>query len=209
MGEASSELAESVWSARLLENAFPPAPTPPLTVTSANAPEVPLGFPWPIVLGIDPGTVVVGYGAVVRRPEGPRLLAAGVLRAPRNRPIGARLGHIRREMDAVLARLKPTVVVLEQAFSATNVQSAFRIGEGRGVILGAAACTGAAIVQYAPAVMKKALVGNGQADKTQVAKCVAGELGLAEAPEPLDATDALGLALTYIFKLRLAEALGT
>ncbi len=209
MGEASDGLGESVWSAASRENAFPARPTSPLTASPTNAAEVPHGFPWPIVLGIDPGTVVVGYGAIVRRPEGPRLLAAGVLRAPRSDAIELRLGRIRREVDALLQRLKPTVVVLEQAFAAVNVQSAFRIGEGRGVILGAAACTGAEIVQYAPAVMKKALVGNGQADKTQVAKCVASELGLAEAPKPLDATDALGLALTYIFKLRLAEALKT
>jgi crossover junction endodeoxyribonuclease RuvC len=161
------------------------------------------------VLGIDPGTVVVGYGAVVRRPDGPRLLAAGVLRAPRGEAVENRLGIIRCEIDALIARLKPTVVVLEKAFSAVNVQSAFRIGEGRGVILASASCAGAEIVQYAPSVMKKALVGNGQADKTQVAKCVASELGLAVVPEPLDATDALGLALTYLFKVRLTEALGT
>ena len=173
---------------------------------------VPDGCPWTIVLGIDPGTLVVGYGAIVVRPEGPALLAAGVIRASRNAEVPTRLGHIRQELDEVLRRLKPDVVAVEQAFAGANIASALRIGEGRGVALSAAACFGARIVQFPPAVAKRTLVGNGGADKTQVARMVGAELGLdvdAEGqPTSLDATDALALALTYVHKSRLTGRLG-
>lgn len=165
-------------------------------------PEVPDACPWTIVLGIDPGTRVVGFGALVVRPGGPRLLAAGALRAPSGVGVPERLGWIAEEVEQLLARLKPNVVVVEQAFAARNVQSALRIGEGRGVVLASAARRRAQVVQYAPAVAKKAVVGNGQADKTQVAAMVAAALGLDAAPEPLDASDALALALAHVYKQR-------
>jgi crossover junction endodeoxyribonuclease RuvC len=98
--------------------------------------------------------------------------------------------------------------VVEQAFAARNVQSALRIGEGRGVVLACAAATGARIEQFAPAVAKKALVGHGAADKTQVARMVGEVLGLVEPPKPLDATDALALALALVQRRALEERLG-
>jgi crossover junction endodeoxyribonuclease RuvC len=170
--------------------------SPPLLV-------VPDDCPWTIVLGVDPGTQVVGYGALVLRDEGPRLLAAGVIRAGRGRSVPARLATVRNELDALLARLKPAVVVVEKAFAALNIASALRVGEGRGVALSCAASFGAEVHEYTPAEAKKSVVGNGQADKTQVAAMVMQVLALAQAPEPLDATDALALALTYVHKSRL------
>lgn len=169
---------------------------------AADLPQVPEGLRWPIVLGVDPGTLVVGYGAVVARPEGPRLLAAGAVRAGRTSDVPTRLGFIRQELDLLMERLRPTVVVVEHAFTAANVQSALRVGEGRGVALSCAAARGALVVQYQASEAKKALVGQGAADKERVARMVAAELRLEAAPEPLDATDALALALTYLHKDR-------
>ncbi|MBK7642900.1 MAG: crossover junction endodeoxyribonuclease RuvC [Planctomycetes bacterium] len=143
---------------------------------------------------------MVGYGAIVARESGPRLFGAGVLRPPPKLAVPERLGAILREFETLLAEVRPDVVVVEQAFASRNVQSALRIGEGRGVILAAAARFGSAIVQFPPAVAKKALVGNGAADKTQVAAMVAAALGLTEVPEPLDATDALALALAHVLR---------
>lgn len=160
-----------------------------------------------VVLGIDPGTRVVGYGAVVDAPRGPKLYACGALRAGVKDDVPLRLAFLRRELDLLIAKLQPNVVVVEQAFAARNVQSALRIGEGRGVVLACAAASGARIEQYPPAVAKKALVGSGAADKTQVAWMVAQLLGLAQAPEPLDATDALALALAYVRRRELADRL--
>ncbi len=153
-----------------------------------------------VVFGIDPGTRVVGYGALRVDPAGPRPLVAGAIDAGRGPDVPARLAEIRRELDDLLARWSPAVVVVEEAFAARNVQSALRLGEGRGVALSAAASCGARVVQYPPALVKKVLVGNGAAHKSQVAAMVAQLLGLARPPEPLDATDALALALTHALR---------
>lgn len=167
---------------------------------------VPVDCPWPIVVGVDPGTRVLGYGAVVDVRGELRLLAAGTVRPAGDEP-PARLADLRRELDALLARLRPTVVAVESAYSATNVQSALRLGEARGVVLSSAAAFGAEVVQYAPAVAKKSLLGNGNASKDQVAAMVATLLGLDEPPRPLDVTDALSLALAYLQRGRTLSAL--
>lgn len=175
--------------------------------TAATGPRLRHDCPWPIVLGIDPGTRVVGYGAVVARERAPRLFGAGVLQPGARLDVPARLGVILREFEELLEEVRPDVVVVEQAFASRNLQSALRIGEGRGVILAAAARFGSEIVQFPPAVAKKALVGHGAADKTQVAAMVAATLGLAEVPKPLDATDALALALAHVLRAKLAARL--
>jgi crossover junction endodeoxyribonuclease RuvC len=167
---------------------------------------VPVDCPWEIVLGLDPGTRVLGYGALVDVPTGPRLLSAGDVR-PRGKEMPERLASLWSELETLLARLRPTVVVVESAFSAQNVQSALRLGEGRGVVLACAARSGARVVQYAPAVARKTLLGNGNASKQQVAAMVATLLQLEEPPRPLDVTDALSLALAFIQRGRTLEAL--
>jgi crossover junction endodeoxyribonuclease RuvC len=164
---------------------------------------VPEDFPWPIVLGIDPGTRVVGYGALVLADDGPRLLAAGTLEPPRSLPVPGRLGFILEEFESLLRRLRPNTLVIEEAFVFRNVQAALRVAEGRGAVLAAAARQGLEIVQYTPATAKKAITGNGRADKTQVAQMVAVLLSLKEPLTSLDASDALALALAYAQKGRL------
>ncbi len=159
------------------------------------------------MLGIDPGTRVVGYGAVVANARGPRLFGAGVLKPGARLDVPARLAAILSEFEELLQEVRPDVVVVEQAFVSRNLQSALRIGEGRGIILAAAARFGSQVVQFAPAVAKKALVGHGAADKTQVAAMVAETLGLAEAPKPLDATDALALALAHVLRSKHSSRL--
>jgi len=153
-----------------------------------------------IVLGIDPGTRVVGYGAVGIASHGPVLLGSGVIRTRAGDSMPQRLGAIRIALDRILADLRPGVVVVEEAFAHRNVQSALRIGEGRGVVLSCAAAMGIHVEQIPPAVAKKALVGFGAAHKTQVAAMVARMLELDRPPEPLDATDALALALTHVLR---------
>lgn len=150
-----------------------------------------------IVLGIDPGTRVVGFGAIAIAPKGPVFLGCGVIRPPPSASVAERLGRIRSELDALLAELRPGVVVVEEAFAHRNVQSALRIGEGRGVVLACAVVAGARAEQLSPASAKKALVGFGAAHKTQVAAMVQRLLGLEAPPQPLDATDALALALAW------------
>ena len=155
------------------------------------------------MLGIDPGTQIVGYGALVARQGGPALLAAGRLRAPQA-DVPQRLAFVRTGIDHLVKCLRPEVVVVERAFACRNIQSALRIGEGRGVVLASAAGHGARVVEYSPSVAKKALVGRGGADKVQVAAMVAARLGLEEPIESLDAADALALAITFLDKERFA-----
>jgi len=185
------------------------AGTPSDTPSSGDsAPQVPADLPYDIVLGIDPGTRIVGYGALVDVPGDPRLLAAGEIR-PQGAEMPARLASLRAELDALLVRLRPAVIVVESAFSASNVQSALRLGEGRGVALACAAHAGARVEQYAPSVARKTLLGNGNASKEQVAAMVATLLRLAEVPRPLDVTDALSLALAFVHRGRTPSALAT
>jgi len=164
---------------------------------------VPADRPWPIVLGVDPGTRVLGYGAVVVAPDGPRLLIGGVLAAPARLPVAARLGRIAEGLDELLGKLRPDVVSLERAYASRNVQSALRIGEARGMILSVTARRAIEIAEYAPSVAKKAVLGHGGASKGQVAAMVATILGAGELDLPEDATDALALALAHVNRMAL------
>jgi len=159
---------------------------------------VPLDCPWPIVLGIDPGTRVMGYGALVLAPEGPRLVACGVLRPDARAAVPARLGELQGDLEALLTALRPGVLCIERAFHARNAQAAFRLGEARGVVLAASARRGIEVIELAPAAAKKAVSGHGGASKEQVARMVAELLGSARLDVPLDATDALALALACL-----------
>jgi len=158
-------------------------------------------------MGIDPGTRIVGYGAVAMTTEGLKLVAAGELRQPASRAIPERLAGLRADIDELLERLDPDVVVVEEAFSYRNVQSALRIGESRGVMLSSAAACGAEVTQLSPSAARKRVVGNGSADKTQVAKMVAAALSIDEIPGTLDVSDALALAIAAAYNMDRAERL--
>jgi crossover junction endodeoxyribonuclease RuvC len=153
-----------------------------------------------IVLGIDPGTRIVGYGAVVVHPSGPKLLTAGVIRVGAKDGVPERLAAIHGRLTTLMAEMRPQVVVVERAFAAKNIQSALRIGEGRGLALACAAACGAAVVEMAPRAAKKRVVGSGSAEKEQVAHMVRRTLGREDLDLPLDATDALALALAHVLR---------
>ena len=174
------------------------------------------------ILGIDPGTVVVGFGCIEQagvaaashvvgetplalrvgnlvRPGsagGPvQLVEAGALRLPRRAPLSERLRELAVGFRELLDRLAPAEVALEEAFFGKSVQSALRIGEARGVVLAEAARRGVPVFQFAPARVKRVVAGNGAADKEAIARMAAQWLGLARPPTPRDVTDALAVAL--------------
>lgn len=167
---------------------------------------VPADCDWPIVLGIDPGTRVAGYGALVVAPDGPRLVTCGVLRAPSSADVPARLSSMVAGLEQLVAALRPRTLAIETAFAHRNVRSALRIGEARGAMLATAARLGLEVAEYAPAVAKKAVIGNGAASKEQVASMVATILGTGEMALPRDATDALAVALAHVNRMRLLDA---
>lgn len=148
-----------------------------------------------IVLGIDPGSLCTGYGVV--RLESGRLsaLACGVVRPPAKRSHAERIGAIFGELDGVIAEFSPGRIALETAFVNRNAQSALKLGQVRGAVLALAGSRGVPLEEYAPSEVKRAVAGSGSASKERIALMVASRLGLAEAPKPFDATDALAIAL--------------
>ncbi|MHC4261409.1 MAG: crossover junction endodeoxyribonuclease RuvC [Planctomycetota bacterium] len=154
--------------------------------------------PGALVVGIDPGTRVLGYGAVRVEPRGAKFVTAGVFQPPASLALPERLARIAIGLDELMAELRPTVVAVERAFGGKNVQSALRLGEARGVALAAAARVDARVVELAPAEAKRMVVGSGAADKEQVAAMVLRQLGLTDPGGPRDATDALAVALAHV-----------
>ena len=157
-------------------------------------------------LGIDPGSRVTGWGVVERAGTCFRELASGTIRLGTSTDLAPRLARLYGECVDLFRDWSPSCVVLEKNFVAHNVQSAFRIGEVRGVVLAAAASVGIGVHEYAPAAVKLAAVGHGRADKETVGRGVTAILGLVERPA-VDAADALALALCHLQQARLAAAI--
>lgn len=151
------------------------------------------------VLGVDPGTAVLGYG-VVERGAGPhpRLLECGTLTTHSRDPLPVRLRVIHDGITALLARHAPDAVAVESAFYGKNVRTTVVLSHARGVILLAAEQAGVTIAEYSPAQVKKTVVGRGAALKPQVAYMVAQLLRLKSPPQPSDAADGVAVALTHL-----------
>ena len=150
------------------------------------------------VLGVDPGTVVTGWGVLDVRGNRLAHVASGTIRAGRG-DLGGRLGRIFDELALVIREHGPTAVSLERNFLARNVQSAFRLGEARGVAMAAAATAGVSVSEYTPATIKKSIAGHGRADKRAVQSAVCRLLSLVETPSS-DAADALAAAACHAFR---------
>ena len=152
-----------------------------------------------IVLGIDPGTQVTGYGVV--RGAGPSAMAlveCGVIRTRPDDPLPARLRAIHDGVSELLQRHKPDVLSIEDVFYARNVRTTVTLGHARGVILLAGELDGVRIHEMAPATIKKAVVGAGAATKEQVQFMTTRLLRLKTAPRPSDAADGVAAALAYL-----------
>lgn len=154
-----------------------------------------------VVLGVDPGTAVTGYGVVARGRDGAvSLLECGVVRTPAKAPLPARLRDIYEGVAEVIARTRPTDVAVEAVFYARNARTSVVLGHARGVVLLAAALRDLAVAEYPPAEVKSAVVGAGAATKEQVAFMVQRLLRLREPPKPHDAADGVAVALCHCFR---------
>jgi crossover junction endodeoxyribonuclease RuvC len=149
-----------------------------------------------IILGIDPGTALLGFG-VVESGDEPRMLDFGAISTPPDRAMPDRLNELFERVSTLLGEYQPDVLAVEQLFFARNVTSAIAVGQARGVVLLAAARAGVPVVEYSPSEVKHAVVGYGKADKTQMQEMVRIILGLDHAPQPDDAADALAVALCH------------
>jgi crossover junction endodeoxyribonuclease RuvC len=156
------------------------------------------------VLGIDPGSLVVGYGVVeTGNDHFARLVECGVVQTEPNQSLPQRLQVIHDGLSELIGRHRPDAMAVEDIFYGKNARSCAILGHARGVILLAGAQTGLAIAEYAPATIKKTVVGKGAAVKSQVAYMVAQLLRLAGPPAPADAADGVAVALTHLMRMRI------
>lgn len=160
------------------------------------------------VLGIDPGTALLGYG-VVEEDREPRALAFGVLATPPTLPPEQRLLELYRGVRSLLSEWRPDVVALERLFFARNVTTALAVGQARGIVLLACAEQRRPVVEYTPAEVKQAIGGYGRAGKRQMQEMVRILLRLPTVPHPDDAADALAIALCHLQHQRLAQLPGS
>src|SRR6202051_417234 len=151
------------------------------------------------VLGIDCGGAYTGYG-VVEMHSGGRLvcLSCGAIKLSPRDPLAQRLASIYDGLGALIVEHQPDEVAIEGIFYALNVKSALKLGQVRGVAMLAAATAGLEVAEYSPLTIKSSVVGYGRAEKQQVQDMVTRLLGLTEPPEPMDASDALAIAICHL-----------
>lgn len=150
------------------------------------------------VLGIDCGTEYTGYGVVQITGRQLDCVCSGAIKnSPRN-AMPRRLSHIYTELSRLIAEHQPDEVAVEDVFYALNVKSALKLGQVRGVAMLAAAAAGLEVAEYSPLTIKSSVVGYGRAEKHQVQQMVMRLLNLSLAPEPLDASDALAIAICHL-----------
>lgn len=151
-----------------------------------------------VILGIDPGTAVTGYGVVaIRENRTLSLLECGVIRTSAREPLPLRIRDIYLGVREILDRFAPASVAVEDVFQGKNVRSALTLGHARGAILLAAALEELPIAEYSPREIKKAVVGTGGATKEQVGYMVQRHLRLRAPPAPADAADGVAAALCH------------
>ncbi len=154
------------------------------------------------VIGLDPGTVRMGYAILEDGNGDPKAIAWGVLTAPSKLSLGQRLHAMYTQLLEQMEAHRPAYAAVEEPFVSNNVRTAMAIGQAQGVVLMAAAQAGVPVAGYSPRQVKLAVAGSGAAEKEQVRQAVMLHLGLAGLSGPLDASDALAVALCHLQAVR-------
>jgi crossover junction endodeoxyribonuclease RuvC len=149
------------------------------------------------ILGIDPGTGIVGFGFIEEHRQKLKLIDAGVIRTPAHQAADLRLLTIYNEINQLITEYRPDWLSIEKLFFARNVTTAMAVSQSRGVLLLAASQAKLQIAEYTPLQIKMAITGYGRADKKQMQEMVRLLLGLDTIPRPDDAADALAAAITH------------
>lgn len=149
------------------------------------------------ILGIDPGTGILGFGVIDVNKGQVQMVDAGVIRTPAKEDDAVRLVTIFEEISDVIAQSKPTVMSVEKLYFAQNVTTAMTVSQARGVVLLAGKQAGMEIYEYTPLQIKQSLTGYGRAEKKQIQEMVRVILKLKEIPKPDDCADALAAAITH------------
>lgn len=159
------------------------------------------------ILGIDPGTLTMGYGVVEEEEGEISLVDCGALTASSSAPLAERLHTLYLGLLDIIARHQPSEAAIEEPFVAKNVRSALAVGQAIGMAMVAAMEKGIPVHQYTPTEVKQATASYGRSSKGQVQQMVRIQLGLSFLPQPSDAADALAVAICHIQKRRLARML--
>ncbi|MEI8338638.1 crossover junction endodeoxyribonuclease RuvC [bacterium] len=149
------------------------------------------------IIGIDPGTGILGFGVIDYEKGQSKLVDAGVIRTPANQDNAIRLETIYDELSSIIKETKPDHMSVEKLFFAQNVTTAMAVSQARGVVLLCARQSKLEIFEYTPLQIKQAITGYGRADKKQIQEMVKAILGLKTIPKPDDAADALAAAITH------------
>lgn len=159
------------------------------------------------ILGIDPGTIAMGYGVVESRDDEITLLDCGALTTTARSPIGERLSYLYNQLLKIVSRYKPDAVAIEQPFIAKNAKTALTIGKAQAVAILAAANKGIPAYEYTPTQIKQRVANYGASSKEQIQEMVKLQLGLSQIPQPSDAADALAVALCHLSEIHLSNLL--
>ena len=160
--------------------------------------------PAKIILGIDPGTLVMGYGIIEINGEHIKMKEMQVLKLSGKKDNYERLQLIHQKVEELIKKFKPHEFAIEAPFFGKNVQSMLKLGRAQGVAIAAAMSAGLPVTEYSPKKVKQSITGNGNADKIQVWKMLQQLLALKEEPKYYDATDALAVAVCHHFQINSA-----
>jgi crossover junction endodeoxyribonuclease RuvC len=155
-----------------------------------------------IILGIDPGTNITGYGILKYDKNTFSLVDSGIIKLPSSKPIPLRLKIIYQEICNIITHYKPDEFAIETAFYGKNVQSAMKIGYARGVAILAAVLNNLPTSEYSPREVKKAVVGRGSATKEQVSYMIKSLLNIDVNNMTVDETDALAISMCHCFRMK-------
>lgn len=151
-----------------------------------------------LVMGIDPGLSRCGYGVIRQKGRATEAVAAGIIRTDKDDPIARRLYELQNELAELMDTYNPDAVAIEQVLFQVNVRTAMGVGQASGVAMAAAVGAGAEVFEYSPTQIKKAVTGWGAADKEQMGQMVQTLLGLPQPLKPVDAADAIAVALCHL-----------
>jgi len=154
------------------------------------------------IIGIDPGTGILGFGVIDAHGGKTQLVTAGVITTPAHTPLADRLEEIYLELTSIIAETNPEMMAIEQLFFARNVTTAMSVAHARGVAMLTGKQAKLRIEEYTPMQIKLSLTGYGKADKKQVQEMVRVQLGLKDVPKPDDCADALAAAIMCAFVTR-------
>jgi len=158
-----------------------------------------------IILGIDPGLTKTGFGLISINKDEPKIIDFGIIQPNKDDSLSKRLHTIYLDMEELIQTFSPTILSIEDVFYGRNVKSALLLGQARGIAMLCAAKSNMPVFEYSAKKVKQSVTGNGNADKVQLQYMIKQIFNLKYLPKPLDASDAIGIALCHFNQVKVKE----